>query len=255
MRKVELSPPTPELSSPENSARSSSVPTPEMAAIDLPDDAKDSASTPTERTISAPVEECACVQVLKVSEGTLVVDRRLGHGTFAVVWGGGLKLSHGNTFRIAVKIPHEDKWGAVEMLVHEAHVYAALESKSAPIPHFYGLFSREICTGPSGSYSLVLEAAGEALVSFKQRDLCRQRIFLAFQLLHELGVKHNDVRPQNVLRNLVDGSVRIIDFGLAELEHRCVKEECSELHSLRTMLGMTNDEWATWTSAPAAPAK
>lgn len=174
MRKVEPSPPTPELSSPGNSAWGSSVPTPETPSIDLPDDVKDLASAPTtKRAISAPVEECACVEVLKVSQGTLVIDQRLGNGAFAVVWGGGLKLSDGNTLRIAVKIPHEDKWGAAEMLVHEAHVYGALESKSAPIPHFYGLFSREICTGPSGSYSLVLEAAGEALVSFKQRDLCR----------------------------------------------------------------------------------
>ena len=46
-------------------------------------------------------------------------------------------------------------------------------------------------------------------------DLCRQ-IALAYQELHDLGVVHGDVHPQNMMigRN---GSVRLIDFGLGRL--------------------------------------
>lgn len=43
--------------------------------------------------------------------------------------------------------------------------------------------------------------------------MLRRRIELAFK---KAGIEHNDIRPNSVLRGL-DGSLRLIDFGLAQL--------------------------------------
>ena len=46
--------------------------------------------------------------------------------------------------------------------------------------------------------------------------------------MHKLGVVHNDLAPRNFV--VLDSRIRVIDFGEAEINHRCKGlGKCSEL--------------------------
>ncbi|KDQ05837.1 hypothetical protein BOTBODRAFT_49678 [Botryobasidium botryosum FD-172 SS1] len=198
---------------------------------------------------------CHRAQILaRGLEGTATLTAILGSGGFATVWGGNLALRGLSLAKVnvAVKIPHQcaEAEGSV---LHEAKIYASLQSKAAPIPRYWGLFHELCCDGQRGGPVLVLENAGVPLKSFSDPALPRWLeyfIFQAFRRLHLLGVEHNDIRPENIVLDPVSCVPSIIDFGMAALGHNCVVGKCSELQQLRHALGMTGDEWSAWVANP-----
>jgi serine/threonine protein kinase len=51
--------------------------------------------------------------------------------------------------------------------------------------------------------------------------------------MHYLGVKHVDFEPQNVVRKRWPCSLKIIDFGISDVDHRCPGwRECDELEEV-----------------------
>lgn len=107
-------------------------------------------------------------------DGTAILTTRLGCGGFATVWGGnlalrGISLAETN---VAVKIPHGTA-EAEQSLLHEAKIYACLQSKAAPIPRYWGLFHELGCDGQREGPVLVLENAGVPLKSFGDPALPR----------------------------------------------------------------------------------
>jgi serine/threonine protein kinase len=63
------------------------------------------------------------------------------------------------------------------------------------------------------------------------------KILEAFDNIHQLGVVHNDVRPENILVAQPEGSVWIVDFeyarkgdgSLCKIERQLVMEMISEM--------------------------
>ncbi|KAJ7173657.1 hypothetical protein C8R46DRAFT_1083546 [Mycena filopes] len=51
--------------------------------------------------------------------------------------------------------------------------------------------------------------------------------------MHSAGIYHNDLVPRNIVQDS-EGELRIIDFHIAELDHRCRGEDkCEELVAFR----------------------
>jgi tRNA A-37 threonylcarbamoyl transferase component Bud32 len=65
-----------------------------------------------------------------------------------------------------------------------------------------------------------------------------QRLFAKAVEMHSVGVRHNDLVPRNVVQDS-DGELRIIDFHVAKMRHRCSgKDKCKELLELSDALGL-----------------
>ncbi|KIM34822.1 hypothetical protein M413DRAFT_450043 [Hebeloma cylindrosporum] len=116
-----------------------------------------------------------------------------------------------------------------ERLRHESEVYAHLAQHHVKgIPTVHGLFLDR----DSGALGLLMDNVGQSLI---ERELGRsgereaeqvtttkteRRAFLAaMKNIHNAGVRHMDIRAENLLVNPATGSVVIIDFDRAELAH------------------------------------
>jgi len=47
-------------------------------------------------------------------------------------------------------------------------------------------------------------------------DEIEKKIYEVFQKVHELGIVHNDIRPENILVSWKENSVWLIDFEFAQ---------------------------------------
>ena len=114
----------------------------------------------------------------------------------------------------------DDRATITSPLAHEARVLAALGGGVAPLAFGYGVHD--------GHEYLLIEMlagtdVGTAAIEWREAPLAEQRrealllaqhIVAAYAALHARGVLHGDVHPRNVFV-MRDGSVRLIDFGLA----------------------------------------
>ncbi|KAK7020958.1 hypothetical protein R3P38DRAFT_2534879, partial [Favolaschia claudopus] len=55
--------------------------------------------------------------------------------------------------------------------------------------------------------------------------------------IHQAGIMHRDLAPRNIIRR-ARGSLCIIDFETASLNHKCPGETCSELSELHQALDL-----------------
>ncbi|KAJ7780312.1 hypothetical protein DFH07DRAFT_794577 [Mycena maculata] len=114
-----------------------------------------------------------------------------------------------------------------ETVRHEGLVYSFLGmvGNLDISPRYYGVFEDSV-----GSVALVLDYGGTAVKSFN--TLTRKQAQILFDkavAMHAVGVVHNDLEPRNIVQDL-EGELRIIDFHVADMGHRCAgKEKCEEL--------------------------
>ncbi|KAJ7493314.1 hypothetical protein B0H11DRAFT_1911228 [Mycena galericulata] len=182
-----------------------------------------------------------------VSDVGIVIDDVLGESAIGIVWSGKMILEDGvddnNSISIAVKmaVPKENVDGIFgeddrEIVRHEGLVYDYLTraAKMEISPRYYGIFEDNV-----GSVALILDNGGAALKDFKKlTGRQAQTLFEKAVEMHSVGVIHNDLVPRNVVQDS-DGELRIIDFHVANLNHRCAgKEECEELSMFSQALGL-----------------
>ncbi|KAJ7203660.1 hypothetical protein GGX14DRAFT_461721 [Mycena pura] len=127
-------------------------------------------------------------------------------------------------------------------VVHEHTAYRQLQDLSVVVPHLFAVMREP--ADPSSAI-MVLENAGERIghggwddVVLDESD--KKDIYLALAQIHTRGVLHGDVRPRNVVRR-PHGGMCFVDFGLAEVGHRCDPQSCDELVELRSSLGLPNN--------------
>ena len=138
------------------------------------------------------------------------VISRLGNGCFATV----LKARHRSNGRlVALKI--EPKHTSIR---HESRVLSFLRRELSPdnqhcVPtvYWYGIYGGKICLAMT-FYERALGRPDDTIATL---DICRQ-IVATFRWIHEAGILHCDVKPDNMMMD-EKGRVVVIDFGLASL--------------------------------------
>jgi len=138
------------------------------------------------------------------------VIERLGKGCFSTVF----KAAHRTNDRI-VAIKVEPRHATIK---HESQILAYLGRELSvdmrwcvPTLHWYGTFGGNICLAMT-FYSRPLTAIDDLIITL---DLCSQ-IVKAFRYIHDTGVIHCDVKPDNFMMD-DRGRVVVIDFGFASL--------------------------------------
>ena len=114
-----------------------------------------------------------------------------------------------------------------QMLVREARIMASLDHRSIPVIHDLG---RDRYARPYFTMALVEGLTlFELLASLRGDDVTEKRLLTieqllayvlqtaeALQLVHQQGIVHGDIKPENLIVGH-DGVVRLIDWGLATL--------------------------------------
>jgi len=157
----------------------------------------------------------------KAAPGQKLEDRfllleEIGHGGMATVFKA-RDLANGGCF-VAVKVPlpqYASGIGSWSMTQREAEIGASLDHPS--ILHFVPLGRRpsnlvvtEFIAGPTLAARI---AAGGPLPEPEALSI-GSRLCDAVQYLHDRQIVHYDLKPSNVILG-EDGSLRLIDFGLA----------------------------------------
>ncbi|GAA5820571.1 hypothetical protein JCM11251_003055 [Rhodosporidiobolus azoricus] len=109
-----------------------------------------------------------------------------------------------------------------------------------------------LCKG-GGKMFLVLEWGGKKVAGHDWLGLpldMRIRLFVSLLRLHALyQIRHNDAYPRNTVATK-DGTIRWIDWGLAEQDHKCAGVgKCSELVEVWGKMGLEGEEEAVRTRA------
>lgn len=155
---------------------------------------------------------------------------------------------------VAVKIvrarPNDPPWSADQGFLHEALALARLDHPNVIAVHDAGLLQPhelEVIDGPTdtppsdappGAYVVMELVEGITLrqwLRFRSRSWREVvptllAVGQGLAAAHAAGVIHRDVKPDNVLVG-VDGRVRVVDFGLAELEQGVVSPRGAGLRS------------------------
>jgi serine/threonine protein kinase len=147
--------------------------------------------------------------------GKYEVVREIGAGGFGKVYEG---FDPGLRRRVAIKTCISDDAGIRARFEREALIVAALQHPNITTVHDFG--------NQDGVPFLVQEyLSGQDLSQIIERGddvptRARLEILIAIarglEHAHEQGIIHRDVKPANV-RVLVDGAVKVMDFGIAKL--------------------------------------
>jgi serine/threonine protein kinase len=150
--------------------------------------------------------------VTLVVEGKYKVERKLGEGSFGKIFAG-LNCNTGES--VAIKI---EKTSESSVLRNEAKMYKLLDGcQGIPRLRTYGV---------EGKFNyMVMDLLGESLESIRLQ--CGGRISLKsvialgiqmikrIETIHNIGIVHRDIKPDNFLLK-PDGTIlHLIDFGLA----------------------------------------
>jgi hypothetical protein len=107
-------------------------------------------------------------------------------------------------------------------LLHEKDVYKKLEPFELEfIPKFY--FDQELYV----VHCLVLEYIEGEPCHWEDDPALTAKVEACVQRLESLGVKHMDLRPENVLLTPL-GDIKIIDFGLCEIDDEVLSHACQD---------------------------
>ncbi|KAJ7232225.1 hypothetical protein B0H12DRAFT_1145718 [Mycena haematopus] len=109
--------------------------------------------------------------------------------------------------------------------------YLAKSGKQGITPRYYGVFEDSI-----GTVALILDNGGRALKTFSNLSVEQcENLFAKVLEMHSAGVRHNDLEPRNVVQDS-EGELKIIDFHVAEMNHRCRGDGCKELEKFKKAL-------------------
>ncbi|KAG5642818.1 hypothetical protein DXG03_002077 [Asterophora parasitica] len=173
---------------------------------------------------------------------SIVVTSKLASGATGTVHRAYLEFlpPDGEERRLDVVLKLSFEAEQVKRLRHEFAVYEhlAMRGVTQGIPVVYGLFE-----GPdTDAVALVMSHVGNALVKLTRdpqydkvlSDTARDGFLRVVQTIHAAGVRHRDIRPEN-LTVLADDQVSVIDFDMAEL-HPSEGAKRRELRHLEELL-------------------
>lgn len=174
-----------------------------------------------------PVVQHECTPTLTVGDvvaKTYQINRVIGKGGMSVVYLADQRLL-GRAFALKVLDVERKSESAVRRFIQEATTAAQLKHPNLVAVHDYGLLN-------DGQPYLVMDFIdGPTLAQYLEHDgpmpipnvvalICQ----LAFGLMyaHEKGVVHRDIKPGNIMllkphQQADEGSVKIVDFGIAKL--------------------------------------
>ncbi|MHA4814628.1 serine/threonine-protein kinase [Streptomyces aculeolatus] len=109
-----------------------------------------------------------------------------------------------------------------ERFRREARVAALLQHRGVTVVHDFGedegvlYLVMELLQGRN--LSQLLEAGGHRPLPVEEIIDIAEQVAAALAYTHDQGVVHRDLKPANIMR-LGDGTVKILDFGIARLAH------------------------------------
>lgn len=144
--------------------------------------------------------------------GDYTVLERLGKGGSSVVF----RASHDELGEVAIKLMPDAKRGTRSRVLREAALAASLEHPHIVVVYGMGEHRSRLYIVMELLDGLTLKTmirAGQEL-GLEWRLERMKEVLEAIAYAHEAGVTHRDVKPQNIFIT-PDGSVRVLDFGLA----------------------------------------
>ena len=152
------------------------------------------------------------------SIGPYTLVKRLGQGSFGVVWLAEKRSAIAST-EFALKIPMDESL-ELETIRREALVW----KKAAGHPNILPIIEADVYDGtvaivseyvPEGSLENQLQRSGGRAPDFKIAARWMDGILAGLEHLHGKGIVHRDLKPENIL--MQGGLPRITDFGLSRV--------------------------------------
>jgi len=154
---------------------------------------------------------------------TYKIIRELGRGSMGFVYEAEDNRSHATVVLKLMPIPAGIGSDCVNQLIDqfkcEASVLLQLKHPGIAQPYDSGLFegklyaARELCQGTTLGEFLKFE---KTLEHIKAKDIAL-KLLSALVAAHKQGIFHGDIKPENIMLAR-DGSVKLMDFGIARLE-------------------------------------
>ncbi|KAF8074528.1 hypothetical protein FPV67DRAFT_585695 [Lyophyllum atratum] len=178
---------------------------------------------------------------------SIILTSRIAGGATGVAHGATLRLlaSDGEVRCVDVVVKLSFKSEQRERLRHECTIYEHLEKQGVEgIPFVYGLFEDV----ETDTIALVMSHVGTALITLLPDDRsygrtlsksARAAYLRVLGDIHDAGVRHRDIRPENLTLH-DDDRVAIIDFDMAELN----PSEGAKRREMRHITDLLNGQYS-----------
>jgi tRNA A-37 threonylcarbamoyl transferase component Bud32 len=150
----------------------------------------------------------------------------LGSGGFAKVFRAILKMDDGTDIEVAVKAPHDVSEIHNNLDLRAAFFREVNTMSRLNHTNVVSFIGGVVMDEGESCYMIITELLLESLQVYLGNPDAQevQRIFAIIKdiadglcYLHEMGIIHRDIKPQNLMRSS-SGTIKIIDFGLAKIQ-------------------------------------